>query len=129
MDLTEGVSLHAGEHVTGVRMIVTYGTGTVRGQFNFVGGELPPGTRLHIALRKMNGAVVQDYRMTQVDVNGRFLFEGLLAGAHEMVVNLPITLKLAAAVRQQFNAPQTITVTPNAETPVTLTLDLRDPEK
>ena len=129
VDLTEGVSLQAGEHVTGVRLIVTYGTGTVRGQLNYVGGDLPPGTLFHITLRKMNGAVVQDYRMMQVDVNGRFLFEGLLAGEHKLIVNLPTTLKLTAAVRQQFLAPQTITVAASVETPVNLTLDLRDPEK
>lgn len=129
VDLTEGVSLQAGEQVTGVRMIVTYGMGTVRGQLNYVSGELPPGTWVQIALRKLHSAVVQDYRMAQVDVNGRFLFEGLLAGEHELIVTLPTTLKLAAAVRQQFNAPQTITVAATAETPVTLTVDLRDPEK
>ncbi len=128
-DVTEGLSLQAGEHLTGVRMIVAYGTGTVRGQLNFVGGELPPGTLVHIALRKMNGAVVQDYRMAQVDVQGRFQFEGLLAGEHQLVVNLPTTLKLSAAVRQQFLAQHTITVAANAETPVTFTVDLRDPEK
>lgn len=128
-DVTEGVSLQAGEHITGVRMIVAYGTGTVRGQLNFVGGELPPGTLVHIALRKMNGAVEQDYRMTQVDVQGRFQFEGLLTGEHQLVVNLPTTLKLSAAVRQQFLARHTITVAANAETPVTFTVDLRDAEK
>ncbi|MBL8206725.1 MAG: hypothetical protein JNM09_21005 [Blastocatellia bacterium] len=128
-DVTEGVSLQAGEHVTGVRMIVAYGTGRVRGQLNFVGGELPPGTLVHIALRKVSGAVMQDYRMAQVDVQGRFQFEGLLAGEHQLVVNLPTTLKLSAAVRQQFLAQHTITVAANAETPVTFTVDLRDAEK
>ena len=128
-DLTESVSLRVGEDLTGVRMIVTSGTGIVRGRLNFVGGELPSGTLIRIALRKVNGTSVQDYRMTQIDVHGRFLFEGLLAGEHQMVVNLPSTLKLSAAVRQQFLAPQTITVAANAETPVTLTLDLRVSEK
>ncbi|HEX4946075.1 MAG TPA: hypothetical protein VFZ34_05410 [Blastocatellia bacterium] len=128
-ELTEGVLLQAGEHITGVRMIVAYGTGTVRGQIHFVGGELPPGTLLHIVLRKTNGAVAQDFRVGQVDVSGRFLFEGLLTGEHQMIVNLPSTLKLAAAVQQEFLTPQIITVAANAETPVTLTVDLRNPDK
>jgi len=84
---------------------------------------------VHIALRKVSGAVMQDYRMAQVDVQGRFQFEGLLAGEHQLVVNLPTTLKLSAAVRQQFLARHTITVAANAETPVTFTVDLRDAEK
>jgi hypothetical protein len=127
--VTEGLALQAGEPVTGIRMIVTYGTSTLRGQLNFVGGELPRGTLLHIVLRKMHGAVVQDYRMTQVEVQGRFLLEGLLPGEHQLILNLPTTLKLSAAGRQQFLAPQTITVAANAETPVSLTLDLREAEK
>lgn len=128
-DVTEGVSLQTGEHVTGVRMIVTYGTGTVRGQLHYVGGALPPGTQVHIALRKMNSVVEQDHRIAIVDVNGRFWFESLLAGEYELRLGLMSAKVLPATIYQRLIAPRTITVAANAETPVNLTLDLRDPEK
>src|SRR5215510_10624880 len=50
--LPHWIEVAAGEQVTGLRLIVAFGAGVVRGQVQIVGGTLPEGARLSVAARR-----------------------------------------------------------------------------
>jgi len=128
----------SGEHVTGIRVIVGYGTGVIQGRVVIAGGALPPGTRLAVSVRPLNSAG-QNRRAqpAQVDASGQFRVEGLLSGSYEVRLNA-----LAGAGgfgagrgggrggggnRSQIKIPdvrQTINVVNGSSSSVTLNLDL-----
>ena len=117
----EGVEVAEGEQVGGVRVVVGYGSGVVRGQVRFENGTPPAGLQLRVGLRKRDGdRVEQAGRGAEVDVNGRFLIEGVVPGAYEVVLH--IFERGPRRVRpQEVSQPVTVGA---GETTVTLTLDL-----
>jgi hypothetical protein len=116
-----------GEQVTGLRLIVAYGAGVVRGQVQIVGGTLPEGARLSVSARRADlpgwpssGSVVS------VDARGRFLIEGLTTGIHEISLTAFAPSPSGRTPLSPLGPPvrQTILVTSGAESQVTLVLDL-----
>ncbi|HEV2668060.1 MAG TPA: carboxypeptidase-like regulatory domain-containing protein, partial [Blastocatellia bacterium] len=83
--LPDWIEVAAGEQVTGLRLIVAFGAGVVRGQVQIVGGTLPEGARLSVSARRADlpdrpGSASS----VTVDARGRFLIEGLTTGVHEI---------------------------------------------
>jgi 5-hydroxyisourate hydrolase-like protein (transthyretin family) len=123
---TDGVDVAAGEQLTGLRLIVAYGTGVVNGQVQVVNGTLPEGARLSVFARR---AGIPDQpgsaQATSVDARGRFLLEGLATGVHEIILSVYVTSPSADAASSQRWAQviQTITVSSGGESQVTLVLD------
>ena len=108
IDQPGGVELKEGEQVTGVRLVVTYGTGTIRGVIKVVNGELPATARLGVWLtNRADGppTIPRNLPSPSVDTRGRFIVEGLPAGIYELnvAVHIPESRSMHSVVRQQVN--------------------------
>lgn len=113
------IEVPSGGQVTGVRLVIEYGSGIVRGQVRVLNGTLPEGARLYVSARRPSAAE-PSLPGSEVDARGRFVFEGMPPGEYE--------LRLAGSFgqsRQRFTpVVQKVNVTNGVETEVTLTIDL-----
>ena len=83
-----GIEIAPGEQVTGVRVVVAYGAGVVRGQVQFPAGAPPAGERLIVFARRTGEAANSiPAGNAQVDELGRFVIENLAAGEYELLLN------------------------------------------
>jgi len=119
-DKSSGIKITAGENISGVRLVVGYGTGTIRGSVRTEGGSLPPDTYLRVAISRPGNPFA--IRYAQVDARGRFVFEKLPAGNYEVAVTAYLDNK-------QVTARQPIVASDGTITEVTLTLNLNEPPK
>jgi hypothetical protein len=81
------IELVAGEQITGVKIVMGYGTGVIRGQLNVVGGDLPATARFLVIGQRVGGArgtILGQNGNVQVDARGRFVIENLMAGEYEL---------------------------------------------
>ena len=84
-----GFDVTEGAQVTGVRIVMTYGTATLVGQTTFVNGAVPAGARIMAFARLISptpGSTVA--RSAEVDARGFFRMEGMPAGEYEVTVNV-----------------------------------------
>jgi hypothetical protein len=96
-----GIEIKDGEHVTGVRVIVTYGDAVLRGIVNIENGPLPTGARIMVRLAKP-GDQQPFLRPPMVDDRGRFVAESLPPGTYELVVSVFVPgVKPQPPVKQQ----------------------------
>ena len=119
-----GIQIQNGEHVTGVRLVMTFSSSSIRGVVRIENGVLPPTGRIIIQIMKA-GEQNPLPRGAEVDARGHFLIEGLAAGSYELRA-------LAYAPEWQRRRPPTstkqiVTVTEGGAIDVTLTLDLTPP--
>jgi hypothetical protein len=117
--LPRGLEIKSGEQISGVRIVVTYGSGIVRGTVKIVNGTLPVDARLIVHLTKTEDNSF-GMRPQEVDFRGHFVIEGIPAGYYNLNVNAYIP-RLRA---RQPSATQSITVNDGAATEVVLVLDL-----
>ncbi|HET9528860.1 MAG TPA: hypothetical protein VFQ92_00800, partial [Blastocatellia bacterium] len=118
----------AGEHITGVRMIITHGNLIVRGQIRVEGGTLPEDLRFQVAMHKQTGSVQTPSRPAVVmsDERGRFLIDGLSAGDYEIRV-VPTYADPSGNRRSGIRpVKQAVTVGPQSETEVTIVVNLNE---
>jgi 5-hydroxyisourate hydrolase-like protein (transthyretin family) len=113
------IQIKEGEHLTGVRVIVAYGTATIRGVVKLENGILPVGGRLSVHLTKPVDPVFSEG--AGIDARGHFLFESLVAGSYDL------TLYLFGAVSPQRprSVKQPVNVAQGAVTEVMMTMDLK----
>lgn len=120
----EGIEIRQGEPVTGVRLVLGYGTGVIRGQVNITGGSLPPNANLTVGLyREGNNSPVRPFVV--VDPRGRFQLENIPAGSYNLYLYLwqvPSSRPARPPLRQ------TVNVADGSITEANLTLDLSAPE-
>lgn len=114
-----GVDVKEGEQVTGVRVVVSYGSGTIRGVVKVENGSLPEGNRIFVRLTKINEHS-EGLRPPPVDGRGQFLVEGVPPGVYEVLVSImnnkgPQRLQ---PVRREVNVQNGVV------TDVTITVDL-----
>jgi hypothetical protein len=113
-----------GEQISGVRLVVTQATGIVRGQVKVIGGTLPDDVRLIVSAYR-NFPEVRRGTGGQVDARGLFTIEGLLPGDYLLHIgfsgSVPQDQNLMTSISR---AKQLVSVAAEAETPVTLTIDL-----
>ncbi len=88
-ELQSGLEVTAGEQVIGVRIVVAYGTSSIRGVVKVEGGTLTQGMRLMVMARRTDGAGGAGGRgggmmPAQVDAQGQFQIERLVAGTYEV---------------------------------------------
>lgn len=76
------IQVNSGQQIAGVRIVVGHGTGVILGRVIIAGGALPPGTRLMVNARPINGQ--GQNRNAQVDASGQFRIEGLLTNSYEV---------------------------------------------
>jgi hypothetical protein len=112
------LEIKAGEQTTGIKIIVRYATGSIRGEVKLENGPLPSGGRLQVWIKKL-GDGEANFRPNNLDARGRFLMEGLPAGSYEVNVSASIR-----GVRAMPTTKQTVDVTEGTVTDVVLSLDL-----
>ena len=88
-ELQAGLEVTQGEQVAGVRIFVAYGTSSIRGVVRVEGGTLTQGMRLMVMARRTDGAGSSGGRgggmmPAQVDAQGQFQIERLVAGTYEV---------------------------------------------
>lgn len=114
-----GVELKAGEHISGVKIVVSYGTGSIRGEVKVENGPLPAGGRATVWIKRV-GATESKIEPHNLDSRGHFLIEGVAAGDYEINVNANMPGRPPPA-----SAKQSISVTEGAITDVVMILDLK----
>ena len=114
-----GLELNSGEpNVTGVKIFLRYGTGSVRGEVKIENGPLPADARLMVWLKKL-GEAESNFRPYNPDLRGHFLIEGVSAGEYELRVQANVPR------RQSPSATQQVTVAEGAVSDVVISLDLK----
>jgi hypothetical protein len=121
-----GIEVAAGEQVKGLRIIVVYGAGLVRGQVQVVGGSLPEDVRFEVYTNRADvpGKPTSAWPVS-VDASGRFLLEGLTTGEHE--ITLTPFIPLPDGSKRGTNLPQvkrTVLVTSGGESQVTFVFNV-----
>ena len=120
-----GVEVKNREQVTGVRIVVSYGNGTIRGLVKVENVELPSTARFSVWLTNPADDPTNSQRTfessPQVDSRGRFLVEWLPPGTYEVNagVYIPGSRSRPPSAKQQVNVADGIV------TEVTITLDLK----
>jgi Carboxypeptidase regulatory-like domain len=76
------LEIRPGEAITGVRIVVAYGTGVIRGQVEVDGGKLPEGSRVIVTANRTGGS---SSGQAEVDNKGRFTIRNLVDGEYELM--------------------------------------------
>jgi hypothetical protein len=102
------IDLKDGENLTGVRLVLGYGTGTIRGEVVVQTGSVPEGL---VVVGHTEG-VTRSWR-AEVDARGHFVLEGMPTGEYELTLAGPSLKPMKRRV----------SVTTGVEAQVTFTLD------
>ena len=114
--MQRGIEIKEGEQLTGVRVVLAYGTAKLRGVVNLDNGVLPNGARFFIRVFK-SGQILTNFRPPEVDARGHFLIENLPAGVYEVQAGVtglpqmpPPTVKREFSVQDGVTTDITITI-------------------
>jgi hypothetical protein len=115
--LPRGFEIKSGEQISGLKIFVIYGSGSVRGTIKIENGTLPTDARLMVRLVKPEQPSAM---ASNVDARGRFAMEGIPAGTYELWVNCYIPNSRA----RQPSTKQSVVITEGAATELEVVLDL-----
>ncbi|HEV2828734.1 MAG TPA: hypothetical protein VGW76_14140 [Pyrinomonadaceae bacterium] len=120
------LAIKAGENLTGITVVLRYGTGTIRGLVKVENGSLPQGARWGIWIKKVGDTGESNPSWpNNIDVRGHFLINGVAAGTYELFVHLNIP-----GGRPDQPLKRLVTVSDGATTDVEVTVDLKsNPEQ
>ncbi len=113
---TDWIAVNADEQITGVRLIVRYGTAIINGTVKIVNGKLPGDSRLYVSVREIT-ALVRLFHV-EVDDRGHFTVRNLAAGTYFVTPNLS-----TPGAMNPVGPPQQVVVNDGATVNVTLTAD------
>jgi hypothetical protein len=113
-----GIEIKSGEQISRVRIVVGYGSGTIRGEIKLENGPLPSAGRVVVWIRKVV-ATPEPFRTYEADSRGHFLIEGVPAGNYDLYVNVNLP------GRPGPNTKQPINVTEGSVNDVVVVLDLK----
>lgn len=120
---SKGLPVKDSEQISGVRIVLSYGSATVQGVFKIEGGTLPQNAVRSISLRRV-GADADSVNFwphsTQVDARGQFFMDGLVPGTYD--VNGAIYIQ--GTHRPFRTTKQQVVLTDGSVTNVTLTINL-----
>jgi len=117
-----GLRIQTGEHISGIRVVAAYASGSIRGVVKVENGVLPASGHLVISLSKVGDANWnRNGGGTEADARGHFLFEGLATGTYEVRVSAYVPGQRPRTTKQQ------VIVTDGAATEAMLTIDLTPP--
>lgn len=126
--LNDGLQVNTGETITGLRIVLALGSGTIRGEIKVEGGTLPEDVGLRLRAKPTNK--VQGEGWGNLDGRGKYLIENLNSGSYELVVetytNRPPYGK--PSVTLQANS-KTVQVTNGQDTTVNLTVTIGSKNK
>jgi len=116
------IEITPGAQIIGVRAVIEYGSGSVRGVVKVENGTMPENARLVVSVRRRGDTTGgPTNRGAQVDSRGRFLIEGMATGDYELTLQ---TFIPGTPPRRIAPVKQNMTVTNGVEAEVTLILDL-----
>jgi hypothetical protein len=107
-----------GDQLTGIRVVLVYGNGKLRGVMNLDNGVLPNGARFFVRILKSGQPLPM--RPPDVDARGHFLIEDLPAGVYEIqagVMGSGFT-QMPRAVKREFSVQDGVT------TDITITIEI-----
>jgi len=119
--LPRGLELKEGEQVAGIRVVIAYGNGSIRGVVKLENGTLPEGAQMFVRLTKP-GEPPPSLRPSAVDARGHFLMEGIPPGNYEVLVQVFNLNRAAPRVSKRE-----VTVQDGIVTDVVITVDLTPP--
>jgi molybdopterin-binding protein len=124
LPVRDGLTISAGERVTGVRVIVTYGAGSIRGQIKVEGGVLPTRMNWLLTIRRADGDGELSSQM--IDARGTFWVKDLAPGLYEITAEADYR-EIPGVTPTPYPAPikQTVAVENKSETQILLVLDLK----
>jgi hypothetical protein len=123
---TDGtINVSPGEDVDGIRVIVGYGTGIIRGVVTLTDGGSLDEWRMQVSARLASPSVATWNRYSDVDGRGQFIIEGLVSGEYQVVVTGSKPQPQGAPAGRFSRTEGMVTVTNGATTNLTLTVDLR----
>ncbi|MBO0723559.1 MAG: carboxypeptidase regulatory-like domain-containing protein, partial [Blastocatellia bacterium] len=96
------IEIRPGESISGVKIVVAFGTGVIRGQVDYDKDLLPEGSQI-IVYANRNGARDKGSQQTSVDSKGRFAIQGLADGDYEVVVQ---ALNLVSSTQDPATLPR-----------------------
>jgi len=114
-----GIEIKTGDQITGVRIVVNYGSATVHGIIKGENGELPAGARFFVQVTKAGERT--GIRPPQVDSRGHFIMDGLPGGLYYFVVTL---VGPSPGRMPRPTAKQQVNIIDGVVNEVTITLDL-----
>jgi hypothetical protein len=118
VNVANGIDVAEGAQVTGVRMVLTFGTAVITGQTSFLNGTPQPGSRAIAQVRRPGAQTTNESgRTAEVDARGFFRIEGLPAGEYE------VSVRIFGAGRMYRSEPVTVSVTDGGESRVAPVVD------
>jgi uncharacterized GH25 family protein len=115
-----GVEIRNGEHISDIRIVTAYSSGSIRGVVGVQNGTLPSTAHLVVTLSKVGDANSPNGGGTATDSRGHFLIEGLAAGTYEVRV----TAYVPEWRGRRLTSKQLVSVNDGTATDVMLTIDL-----
>jgi protocatechuate 3,4-dioxygenase beta subunit len=117
----DGVQIAAGETVTDVRVVLAITSGTLRGEIKTTGDGSLDDYDLEVKATRIGGEQPFSRDTGEVDASGRFTIEELIPGDYDVTVQ---ATGVDAPNSKEVTARQRVTVMKDAETSVTLTIEL-----
>jgi protocatechuate 3,4-dioxygenase beta subunit len=116
------INLPAGQSISNLRVLVSYGTGVIRGMLKFENGTPPPNARAYVRIKKDGRNLEMG---TTIDARGHFRMNDVPAGNYEVTLNLGFSAPLPAGQRPPEPPPkQFVTVADDTEAEVNFTINL-----
>jgi protocatechuate 3,4-dioxygenase beta subunit len=120
---SRGIPIKEGEQLTGLRVVVNYGTGIVHGIVEVQNGPLPGGAVVVVSVIR-TGEQLPNVRPVSVDARGRFLIEGIPAGTYDVHAVTRVSPE-----EYRRTVKRDVTIQDGVTTEITLTIDMNPPKK
>ena len=120
--LPKGIEVKEGEQISGVRVVLAYGNGSIRGVVKVENGALPANAQVYVRLSKP-GENFSGIRPTPVDARGNFLMDGIPTGTYELV------LQFFGGMPQPRPIKREVSVQDGVVTDLMITVDLAQQPK
>lgn len=116
--MQRSIEIKDGEQLTGVRVVLAYGTAKLRGVVNLDNGVLPNGARFFVRILNKSGQLLSNFRPPEVDARGHFLIEDLPAGVYEIQAGVTGLPQMPRTVKREFSVQDGVT------TDITITIEV-----
>jgi hypothetical protein len=125
----DAVEVPTGTSLSGLRVVVAFGSATIRGHVNLVGGELAGGLEVYVLYRKLDAPASERYH-AHVGTDGQFEIHNLPAGAYTLETSVEPSGQSRGAVPSGIrHTSATLTVADGEKSDVTLLIDLNQKDK